>query len=195
MDKGYIYSFSRDKTIVFPCEDLPCAPVIAPLSYEFSTPKKLDLGLGIFKLHTPYQCQDIRVNEWRKIPVRDLFGGVKMLLIGWTTDLLSPGFTLVHSHPCRSAHLCSWGAQERAKVGQDARRFQKNIEFWWSFSPLPLWKRWLPLNPQLPLDARQEIPVSLRILLWEHSPSKFQHDGKESWLSIMLHTLQNCQEN
>ena len=49
------------------------------------------------------------MNEWRQTPVRDLFGGVKMFLIGWATDLLSPGFSLAHPtlppHPLPSVHL------------------------------------------------------------------------------------------
>lgn len=61
MDEGYVASSFQGQNPKFPCEDLPRAPIIAPLLYEFSTSKRLDPGLGLFELHSPYQCQDIRV--------------------------------------------------------------------------------------------------------------------------------------
>lgn len=146
-----------------------------------------------------HQGEKVRENPWQRplLWSKNASHGLSQLTC-WapTSSWLIPSV-------CTSAQLYIGEGQKRAKVGQGARRFQKNLDFWW---------------PVLASPSLTEMLASISIdcFFWTQgkkalSPSRVSSENilQQSFNTVKrrvnfvhfrdlprgLHTLDTCQEN
>ena len=122
----YVLFFLGPKPYIFLLLRSPTCTCNSPLTSWVFTPKKLNPGLGLFKLQPLFQGQDTRVRKWEKIPDRDLYFGVRTLPMVWASWPAEPRLHLGSSLQSVPLHSCTSGRVRKElkwdKVPGDSRR-------------------------------------------------------------------------